>query len=271
MRIQTPVRRRYPPWARSSRKKKGSESMTEVFYFSSTGNSLYAAKRIADELEGRLRYIPKYEGGDTEADRVVIVSPEYALGLPVPTVDFIRRLKTHAPVYIVLTYGGAVMGADRAAYDEAKEAGLDIKAVFTLKMVESFTVFLSVPKFYIKKTMKKAPSKLGEIISRIREGAAFEPKKRRGGRRDSEKMREGWRQMGAKLWASDACVKCGKCVSLCPVGNIETADDRVVFKDNCVACLGCYHRCPNKAIKFAKFNKQFRYFCPLADEGELGK
>ena len=46
--------------------------MTEVFYFSSTGNSLYAAKRIADELEGRLRYIPKYEGGDTEADCTIL-------------------------------------------------------------------------------------------------------------------------------------------------------------------------------------------------------
>ena len=245
--------------------------MTEVFYFSSTGNSLYAAKRIAEAFSGGLSYIPKYGGEPVAADRVVIVSPEYAMGLPIPTVDFLKRLRTDAPVYIVLTYGGAVMGADRAAYDEAGDAGLDVKAVFTLKMVENFTVFFTVPKGYIKRTMKKAPARLDRIIEQIRANAEFEPKRAKGGRRDSEKMRESWRKMGGKLWASDACVKCGKCVSLCPVGNIEMADDRAVFLDRCVACLGCYHRCPKKAIKFAKHKKSFRYFCPLADESELGK
>lgn len=245
--------------------------MTQVFYFSSTGNSLYAAKRIAGSFGGGLCYIPKYEGGRIEAERVIIVSPEYALGLPVPTADFIKRLDTPAPVYMVLTYGGAVMGADRAAYEAAKEAGLDIKAVFTLKMVENFTVFFSVPQWYVKKTMKKAPSRLDAIIEKIRAGAEFEPKKKKGGRSDSEKMRDGWRQMGGKLWVTDDCVKCGKCVSLCPVNNIELAEGKIIFKNECVACLGCYHRCPKKAIRFAKFKKKFRYFCPLADESGLGK
>ena len=245
--------------------------MTKVFYFSSTGNSFYAAKRIAEGIEAELTYIPNYDGGAVEADRVVIVTPEYALGLPAPTVDFMRRLRTSASVYIVMTYGGAVMGADRAAYDEAKEAGLDIKAVFTLKMVENFTVFFSVPQWYVNKMMKKAPSRLDAIIEKIRAGAEFEPKKKKGGRSDSEKMRDGWRQMGGKLWVTDDCVKCGKCVSLCPVNNIELLDDKIVFKNDCVACLGCYHRCPKKAIKFDRFNKKYRYFCPLVRESELGK
>ena len=245
--------------------------MTKVFYFSSTGNSLYAAKRIAEALEGEILYIPNYGGEEIEADRVVIVTPEYALGLPIPTVDFMKKLKTSAPVYLVLTYGGAVMGADREAYDEAKEAGLDVRAVHTLKMVENFTVFFTVPKGYIKRTMRKAPPKLDAIIGGIRNNEAFEPKKKKGGRRDSEKMRDGWRQMGEKLHVTDACVKCGKCVSLCPVNNIELTEDGIRFKNACIACLGCYHRCPQKAIKFAKFKKKFRYFCPLARESELGK
>ena len=245
--------------------------MTKVFYFSSTGNSLYAAKRIAEELEGELCYILNYGGEEVEAERVVIVTPEYALGLPVPTVDFMRKLKTKAPVYMVLTYGGAVMGADRAAYDEAKAAGLDIRAVHMLKMVESFTVFFTVPKGYIKRTMKKAPDKLDFIIIRIRDGEAFMPKKQKGGRRDSDKMREGWRQMGEKLHVTDACVRCGKCVSLCPAKNIELTEDGIAFKNACVACLGCYHRCPQRAIRFAKFKKKFRYFCPLVSESELGE
>ena len=45
----------------------------------------------------------------------------------------------------------------------------------------------------------------------------------------------------------------------------ETTEDGL-FSLKCVACLGCYHRCPKKAIKFAKFKKKFRYYCPLVDE-----
>lgn len=242
-----------------------------VFYFSSTGNSLYAAKRIAEKLGADVEYLPASDGDAAGAERVVVVSPVYAFGLPVPTVDFIRRLKTGetTPVYIVLTYGGAAMGADRAAYAEAKEAGLDIKAVYTLKMVENFTVFFTVPKGHIKRILKKAPQKVDAVAERILSGECVQ--KKSGGRRDSAKMRESWREMGGKLYSDGACTRCGKCVRNCPVQNIELTEDGVFFKDGCVACLGCYHRCPQKAIKFGKFKKKFRYFCPLVNENELGK
>ena len=238
--------------------------MTEVFYFSATGNSLYAASRTAQALEAKLTYIPGCSA-KTEADRVVIVTPVYALGLPVPTADLIKELKTTAPVYIIMTYGGAVMGADRAAYDACAAAGLDIRAVHVLKMVESFTVFLSVPKGYIRRTLKKAPARLDRIIESIKAGEAFEPKRKKSSA-DAEKMREAWRQMGRRLWVSDECTGCGKCAGICPSGNIEIRDGRASFKDACVGCLGCYHRCPKKAVKFGKFKKKFRYYCPLVEQ-----
>lgn len=241
--------------------------MDKVFYFSATGNSLYAARRIADELGGELISIPDWDGAPFEAERVVIVTPEHALGLPVVTADLIKRLETKAPVYIVMTYGGAVLGADRAVYEDAKEAGLDVRAVHTLRMVESFTVFFTVPKGYMRRTLNKAPKRLEKIIESIRADEAFEPKRKKGGRRDSEKMREGWRQMGARLHASGDCVGCGKCESVCPVHNIRIENGKPVFGSECTACLGCYHRCPQKAIKFGKFNKKFRYYCPLSNEG----
>jgi len=43
------------------------------------------------------------------------------------------------------------------------------------------------------------------------------------------------------------CTRCGRCVSLCPVGNI-TMDDLPRFSDHCEFCLRCITFCPTEAI-----------------------
>ena len=58
-----------------------------VFYFSGTGNSRYAARRIADALgDGLLCMNDRIKAGDTlsvKADeRLVIVTPTYAWRIP---------------------------------------------------------------------------------------------------------------------------------------------------------------------------------------------
>ena len=243
--------------------------MNKIFYFSATGNSLFAAKRIAAELPGTLQNLLAYGGEQVEAERVVIVSPVHAFGLPAQTADFVNALKTEAPVWMVLTYGGAPMGADRAAYEACRNAGLDIRAVFLVKMVENFTVFVPVPLKFGRRALKKAPARIERVTQKIKENAAFEPKGKRSGRADSEEGRSGWNQMGKRFSVTEDCVGCGKCAALCPAHNITMEDGRPVFGDKCTACLGCYHRCPKKAIRFGKFKYKFRYFCPLVTESEL--
>lgn len=49
---------------------------------------------------------------------------------------------------------------------------------------------------------------------------------------------------------SKSCTKCGICVSVCPVKNIEIIDEKVTFKHNCERCLACMHWCPQKAINY---------------------
>ena len=65
--------------------------MRGILYFSSTGNSLYLAKRIREKLPGRILYLPDYAGDGSEFDEIVLVSPVYSYGLPVHTYDFFLK------------------------------------------------------------------------------------------------------------------------------------------------------------------------------------
>ena len=70
---------------------------------------------------------------------------------------------------------------------------------------------------------------------------------------------------------SDDCIKCEKCVGVCPVQNIKLVKDSIVFGSKCVACLGCYHRCPQKAILYKNHKKKDRYINPNINENEIGQ
>jgi|MTBAKSStandDraft_2_1061841.scaffolds.fasta_scaffold02121_13 ferredoxin len=45
----------------------------------------------------------------------------------------------------------------------------------------------------------------------------------------------------------DLCTRCGRCLSLCPVGNIAM-EDLPQFSDHCEYCLRCVTFCPTEAI-----------------------
>lgn len=49
------------------------------------------------------------------------------------------------------------------------------------------------------------------------------------------------------------CVKCGKCISICPRNNIKIVGGKYKFGHNCVLCMGCSFGCPKDAIKIGVF------------------
>lgn len=245
--------------------------MNGIFYFSSTGNSLYIAKRVKDTLDGEIIYIPKYQGDGSEFDKIIIVSPIYSYGLPAHTYDFLLNINNTIPTYIILNYGGMTGGADWFAYNLAKEHGKNILGVYTMKMPENFTLTFTVPSFYCNSTLKKAPKAIDKIISKIASGEISAPKKAKTKEEKYYTNKSNWHHLADDFSTSENCVKCGKCVDVCPVGNIALENGVIKFADKCVACLGCYHRCSQKAIIYKGKNKKDRYFNPNVDENELGK
>ena len=245
--------------------------MIGIFYFSSTGNSLYIAKRVKDTLDGEIIYIPKYQGDGSEFDKIIIVSPIYSYGLPAHTYDFLLNINNTIPTYLILNYGGMTGGADWFAYNLAKEHGKNILGVYTMKMPENFTLTFTVPSFYCNSTLKKAPKAVDKIIAKIASGEISAPKKAKTKEEKYYTNKSNWHHLADDFSASENCVKCGKCVDVCPVGNIALENGVIQFADKCVACLGCYHRCSQKAIIYKGKNKKDLYFNPNVDENELGK
>lgn len=65
----------------------------------------------------------------------------------------------------------------------------------------------------------------------------------------------------------DKCKKCGKCIKVCPMNNIEMKDGKPVFSDKCIFCLSCINRCPVGAIDYhGKTEKNGQYVCPEYDK-----
>ena len=49
---------------------------------------------------------------------------------------------------------------------------------------------------------------------------------------------------------TDACVSCGTCADICPIGAISEGDGKdVIDADACVSCGTCADSCPTGAIE----------------------
>lgn len=62
---------------------------------------------------------------------------------------------------------------------------------------------------------------------------------------------------------ADKCVKCNRCVNVCPQNNVKIVNGRYKFGHDCVLCMGCSFGCPQDAIsvgifKFWKVNGSYR-------------
>lgn len=245
--------------------------MNGILYFSGTGNSLYIAKKVKESLGGDVLYVPNYKGDGSEFERLIIVTPIYSYGMPRHVYELLPRLDKTKELIVIQNYGGMVGGADYLMLKYCKKCGLNIKAIYVLKMPENFTVTFTVPKFYIKSTLKKADAAIEKVILNIKKGIMPLPKKKKTKEKKYLTNMSNWHIIGNRFCASEDCVKCGKCVKLCPVGNITLKNGKIEFGDKCIACLGCYHRCPRKAIRYLNKKKKDRYINPHVNENEIGK
>ena len=122
-----------------------------IFYFSSTGNSKYAAEKIAEMNGDRLVSIGRamksnelhYKIGEHED--IGFVTPVYYWGIPDIVYEFLNHVRldghgTDRYIYHVVTFGSVTGGANAMLMNALrKNFGLMLSATFAIRMVDNYT------------------------------------------------------------------------------------------------------------------------------------
>jgi len=241
---------------------------TIIYYFTGTGNSLAASKKIAAVL-GDCELVPIASLKDTtgdivpSADRVGIVAPVYDLGLPALVAEFLERLDLMKAGYTfcVMTMGGFGASALHQANDIVRKKNCrPLDAAWVVRMVGNFVPLYSpADGKKMDDNLAAADTRLAAIAGDIDNGIMVRPK-------ISpvtsflkwvvyDKFIRQIREADKQFFADENCTHCGTCSRVCPVQNIVMVEEKPEWQHHCELCMACLNLCPAKAIQWTEKTK----------------
>lgn len=223
-----------------------------IFYFTGTGNSLYIAKQL-DENIVSIPQVIKNEELKFTADKIGVVCPIYGHEMPKMVKEFLAKAEFNTSYfYIILTYGALHGGAAELAQSYLASIGKSADYINSIVMVDNF-----LPNFDMDQ-QRKINKKIDKNLAKIKENISA--RKRMVQKAGMQKFVHTMymkmvNNQPETVWAvysvTDACIGCGICTKVCPAACVSVVDGKAKHElTNCQACYACVHACPQKAIGF---------------------
>ena len=236
---------------------------TDLFFYTGTGNSLWAARTVADEL-GDAEMIPiLWITGDpvqSRADAVGIIFPVHVWGLPPRVIDFVNLLAIDASkYYFALAVNAGQVAATLLQMDKImKSRGLFLSAGFDIVMPSNYIPWGGPgPEEKRMRRIQGAREKIKRIAAIV-------------AKRERSPVEKGplWQNilfswfyklsfphipaLDKNFWVDDKCNACNICKKICPCGNIDMKAGKPAWLHHCEQCLACIQWCPKEAIQYGK-------------------
>lgn len=249
-------------------------SEVEIYYFSGTGNSLYAAKELQkripvsslESIAGQL----KKDVIETRTKIAGFVFPIHGMTVPIPVRNFIKKINLESTSYIfsVITRGGTKCFAVSEIEKILKKKGKNLDSFFILTMfnndpkLESF----EIP---TKEEISALEIKIQNRLEFIKKTIVNKEKYRE---KDTDYVTFpfikpvtlllerlvllGIRYAeydGAKdyFYSDSGCKNCGTCEKVCQSGKIKMVDGKPLWQKDikCYLCYTCLNYCPSQSIQ----------------------
>lgn len=254
-----------------------------IFYFSCTGNTKWAAQKVAEATNDRFVDIVKcindtsttepYTFCLEEGESVGFFFPVHGWRPPKLVRSFIANLRLEhlsadTYCYAVCTAGDNI-GETMSIFDADLKASLGICTASCLSLI--------MPESYVGLPFMDVDTPASEQRKIIHAGEQLMSfvDDIRAHRHDVRKLTIGnWPKTNSRLIGSifnrwiigdskfkvdaERCLKCGLCARNCPVKDITISKNGMPqWKHNgkCISCFACYHHCKSRAIEYGNRTK----------------
>ncbi len=230
-----------------------------IYYFSGTGNSMRAAKVIAEELGDTEIISMRMDPAEVSAENMNVIGfvfPVYHWTMPAPAVKFIRQLKINTEAYIfAVAMPSFICGISCEKCARLIEAkGGKIAYGNLVHCVANYaTVYPPFP--WPKLMVPQMERKIQHIARDIADRKEREyPKAGRIVKARRNKVMKPYldvqKYADYPFTVSESCVGCGLCAKVCPCNNIELHEGKPKFRHHCAQCMACVVNCPKRAIGY---------------------
>ena len=230
-------------------------NMATVFCFTSTGNSLYAAKKIAEKIGGRVASI-NGKAGDCDDDVIGFVFPNFFGGLPRIARRFIAEMRIvnkDAYVFAVVTCGGAGFGVLGLIKKLLKSKKIHLYYGATITSVSNYLPLYEVNDSEALK--QKVDEKIAEIADDVKNRKANRISSALSFLNKLIYLAYPNEKSDRYFVVAPTCTGCGICQKICPAMNVSMEAGNPVFQRKCEHCLACLHHCPAQAIDWKEKTK----------------